>query len=105
MNKSDTPGFYDRSTENSFYPILKTFNRRAELYRLVAWAKRKRLAGPLRLYQSRVIDEERRLFRFRLESPRKTTAAYSVHRFAYILFPPTRYPAKRSARGYKRHVS
>ena len=88
-----------------FYRILCLYNRRSELNRLVAWAKRKRLSRSLHLYKNRLEDTERILFRYRVESPRITALAYRVHQFGYFLFPQSRYPAKGSASGYKVRVS
>lgn len=67
-------------------------NRRAELLRLIRWAERKRLSGPLRAYQARLEDEELRLIRYMLRFPNPTRWAYRVHHLNNLLFPaPDRY--------------
>lgn len=83
------------------YPILHALNRRAELTRLVRWAYAKRATGPLRLYRSRLIDEERRLVR-------KSLAYPLAYKFARLLFfinraiaRQPRYFQKGSAQSYR----
>src|SRR4051812_4287130 len=105
MNKYKVYGLGFRANCRDFYRIFCTYNRRSELRRLAAWAKRKRLSRPLHLYKSRLEDTERILFRYRVETPGMTALAYRVHHLAYFLFPPSRYPARGSARGYKVRVS
>lgn len=59
-----------KSAWQEFWAILRSLNRRAELGRLVAWATRKQLPGPREFYQSRLLDEEIRMSRHVIVSPR-----------------------------------
>lgn len=84
-----------------FYSILCTFNRRAELKRLAAWAERKRLPGPRRLYLFRLADEETRLLRHRFRSPRLIAWARLAYWLHGLVNPAPRYPAKGAAAKYR----
>lgn len=83
------------------YPILQALNRRSELTRLVQWASAKRDTGPLRLYRSRLIDEERRLVRKSFTYP----LAYKFARLLFVInraiARQPRYFQKGSAQSYK----
>jgi hypothetical protein len=83
------------------YSILCAYNRRAELLRLIGWAKRKRLAGPIRLYQHRLLDEEIRLNRYTLRYPSLTRWARFIHRLNIVLFPAPRYYSRGVAASYR----
>lgn len=82
--------------------ILRLLNRRAELERLVRWAERKRLAGPRRCYAFHLVDVERLLFRYRVNSPAATHWALCLYRLKCLLFPPPRYLARGAAASYAR---
>lgn len=84
-----------------FYAILCALNRQAELKRLAAWAERKRLPGPRKLYLFRLADEETRLMRHRFRSPRLTAWARVAHRLHCLVNPAPRYPAKGAAAKYR----
>jgi hypothetical protein len=90
-----------RTNRDAFWAILCTLNRHAELERLVRWAKRKRLPGPLRLYQSRLEGEEMRMARYTMRSPWLARWVWSLHRFKALLFPPPRYLPKGAAAAYR----
>lgn len=95
-------------TIDTFYTIYCALNRRADLERLVAWATRKRRPGPRRLYLSRLRDEEQRLARYGMRSPRLVGWAMAAHRLHALLSPRPRYPARGSAAAYRtptRHIS
>jgi hypothetical protein len=94
-----------RSNGREFYNILCALNRRCELQRLVKWAEQKKLSNPLKLYQNRLADEEKRLFRYRLQFPHLATCASLLHQLTYILFPAPRYLAKGTARAYRYGVA
>jgi hypothetical protein len=83
------------------YPILQAFNRRDELLRLVKWASAKRATGALRLYRSRLIDEERRLFRYHHNSPLAYQWATILFWINRLISPTPRYLPKGSARAYR----
>ena len=55
-----------------FVSILHTMNRRTELKRLIRWAKYKKLEGPLKLYLTRMIEEDEKLLRYRFRHPGRT---------------------------------
>jgi len=82
--------------------ILRLLNRRAELERLLRWAERKRLTGPRRCYAFHLVDVERLLFRYRVNSPAATRWALCVYRLKCLLFPSPRYLARGAAAGYAR---
>lgn len=76
-----------RVKHNEFFTILFTLNRRTELTRLVAWATRKRLVGPRRLYEKRLMDEEVRLARYSLQSPTLVKWVQRFHWFNNLILP------------------
>ncbi len=89
------------STWQEVWSIVYILNRRSELERLVAWATRKRLTGPRRLYRSRLLDEEIRLSKYTVMSPGyAVTLAYLVHFSNRLVFPPHRYMRRGAAAGY-----
>ena len=83
------------------FSILQTFNRGNELSRLIQWAERKQLEKPLRLYQNRFGDEERRLFCYTVSSPRLTSLARFLYQFNRLISPSPRYAPVGSARIYR----
>jgi hypothetical protein len=83
-----------------FWAILYALNRRGELERLIRWAARKRLTGPLKCYQHRLDDEDRRIWRYTVQSPRLVAWAHRVHRLNKLINPAPRYLARGSAAGY-----
>jgi hypothetical protein len=86
---------------HEFWTTLHTLNRRAELERLVRWARRKGLPGPLRLYQSRLEGEEVRLARYAMQGPQLLRWVWLLHRLKSMLFPPPRYLPKGAAAAYR----
>jgi hypothetical protein len=85
----------------TFYTIYCALNRRAELERLVAWATRKRLPGPRRLYRSRLLAEEQRVARYGRRFPRLAAWAAVAHRLYVCLTPRPRHPSRGAAVGYR----
>jgi len=98
LQKSKNPN----NTLVRLYTILCSFNRRAELMRLIQWARRKKLSGPLQAYQNRLIDEEKRLFHYALEFPSLLRWAKYLHRLNNLVNPIPRYVPKGSAAIYSR---
>jgi hypothetical protein len=88
-----------------FYTIFCTLNRQAELERLSAWAARKRLPGPRRLYENRLEDERLRLTRYTLRWPRMVAWAYRAQRLSTLLHPTPRYCRRGSAAAYRHNQS
>jgi hypothetical protein len=86
-----------------FWKMLYCLNRRAELLRLIQWAERKQLAGPLRCYQARLADVEIRLQRYAIHNPHLTRWTRRFHRLCRVLMPPPRYYRRGSAAGYRRN--
>lgn len=78
------------------------YNREAELVRLIKWAKQKRLTGPHRLYEWRLLDTQAGLQRIRFRSPRAAAWAEMGHGLVEIIFSPPKYRPKGSAAGYRR---
>jgi len=96
---------HDYPTPHSiFYSILWHYNRRGELLRLIRWAKQKQLENPLRLYCSRLEDEEVRLNRYQLQYPHVARAAYLIHLVNRVCLPSPRYPKRGSAQGYTKRA-
>jgi len=89
---------------STLYSILRHYNRSGELQRLIRWAKYKQLERPLRLYRSRLEDEELRLNRHQLHYPHVARVAYIIHLVNRVCFPSTRYPKRGSAQGYTRRA-
>ncbi len=85
-----------------FWSILYAMNRQAELERLVEWARRKKLPGPLRCYESRLEDETRRVMRYTLSAPSLARWVRRVRRFNRLVWSAPRYHAQGSAAAYSR---
>lgn len=90
-----------RHNWHRFWTILHTINRSAELLRLIAWAKRKKLRGPHDCYKRRLAEEEMRLQRYALRSPHLVRRARLVHHFSNLISTVPKYPVKCSATGYR----
>ncbi len=84
--------------------ILWHYNRRGELARLAAWAARKGLVRPLRLYRSRVQDEDVRLAHAHLIHPTLAQLARVIYCCKTLCFRPARYPRRGLAKGYARRA-
>src|SRR5690606_13623145 len=85
----------------TLYSIHCAYNRWAELHRMIRWAKRKKLGGPLRLYQKRLHDEEIRLNSYNVRYPSLTRFVRRIHCLNTILFPTPRYYSRGAAAGYR----
>ena len=88
-------------TWQQFWVIYRCLERRADLERLIVWAARKRLSGPLNLYQTRLSDEEQRLFRHRIHHPRPLWYAHVLFWLMGVVCPPKRYYSKGAAAVYR----
>jgi hypothetical protein len=86
-----------------FAEALYSLNHISELYRLQAWAKRKRFAGPLKLYESRLVEEEHKLMKIAMRFPNQVSWARLVHAISNIVSPTPRYMPRGSASGYRRN--
>ena len=84
------------------YAILRCLNRQDELRRLIEWADNKRLLGPHRAYTIKLDDTDRKLFRYRVSSPRLTMLARLLHSFKTLLTPSHYYLPEGSASVYRR---
>ena len=80
-----------------FWSILHSFNRRAELMRLVDWAEKRRLVGPLSHYKSRLEDEELRLIRYSFRDPEIKRWAHVLHFLSSRISPKPKYFPRGSA--------
>src|SRR5260221_6296311 len=87
-------------TLQEFRGIYVALNRRAELKRLIQWAILKKLAGPNRLYQYRLQDEEMRLRLYRDRTPHLFNLANMLYRASLVVRTTPRYPTKGSAAIY-----
>jgi len=90
-----------RNNWNDFWSAVHSLNRKTELLRLVQWAKRKRLTGPLKLYLTRLRQEEASIMRLRARSPKILVGARLVHCISNIVSPTPRYYPKGSAKRYR----
>ncbi len=88
-----------------FWAVYRCLERRSDLQRLIDWAKRKRLKGPLNLYYTRMGDEEARLLGYTMRCRRTLWWARCFHWLSTTLNPPPRYRAKGSAARYRRTTS
>lgn len=95
------PRYRFRQTWYQFWAIVNTLNRYAELGRLMAWANRKQLHGPLRGYSNRRLQEEERLVRFAIRFPRLLELARWLHHVSNLISSTPRFPAKGSAASYR----
>lgn len=91
MTKDITVFHFLRERRTQFSAVVRTLHRYDELVDLIAWAKRKRLYKPLYCYQSRLEDEEKRLFRATVRTPRLVQLASIIHCFKKQLLPSPRY--------------
>jgi hypothetical protein len=86
---------------HEFVALYGCVSREADLERLTAWARRKHLADPRRLYESRLADEQARLARYRWRSPGLVEVACWLYTFKQALWPSPRYPKRGSAAKYR----
>src|SRR5579859_2147017 len=86
-----------------FWGIYCCLTRQAELRRLVQWAEKKRLKYPRKCYLSRLADEERRIFSYRVNAPQLTRVASGLQCLNSILNPTPRYHPRGSAAAYRRY--
>ena len=85
-----------------FVTALHTLNRTNELRRLKDWARRKRFVGPLKLYESRIVEEEHRLLKMSMRFPNEVRWARLVHAISNLVSPPPRYLPRGYASVYRR---
>ena len=88
-------------TWDEFWAIVRCFERREDLIRLIKWAERRKLTGPLSLYRGRFADEEARIQRFRYTLPRALFWASVIYRLQTLLAPPPTFCRKGSASRYR----
>jgi hypothetical protein len=84
-----------------FVAALHSLNRRTELRRLMVWARHKRLDGPLNLYTSRMVEEERKLMKIGFHFPKQMRWARLVHAISNLVSPRQRYMPRGSASTYR----
>src|SRR5258708_32327770 len=105
MNKHMTTAQYSQQSTlqnlREFWAIYCCLTRQAELERLIRWAEKKRLKNPRKCYQSRLEDERRRIFFYRVRSPRLTFLARWLQRLNTVINPSPRYYRGGSAVGYR----
>lgn len=87
------------------YRLLWLLNRRVELQRLIAWAERKKLAGPKRCYEKRLNEAEEKLLRYSLRFPGPVKLAFLLHRINGWFFPAPCYLRRGAARDYSRRYA
>ena len=88
-------------TWHQFWAILYTFNRHTELGRLMVWADRKQLRGPLRSYVQHRQREEERLAYYATRFPQLMKHARRLHAVGNLISPAPRFSAKGSAASYR----
>ena len=82
--------------------ILVVMKHQEELTQLVTWAKRKKLPGPLRRYQSLLEDADQRLFVAQVRTPYLFEACQFASTARKQLFPVPHYRRRGSAAMYRR---
>ena len=85
--------------------LLHCLNRQDELLRLIEWAEPKNLPGPCRAYNSRLNEEERRIFRYQVSVPHLMTFAHTLHALKVLICPSEPYYKTGYAAAYRRHNS
>lgn len=85
-----------------FYTVLVLFNRERELNRLVNWSQQKKLQKPTRLYENRLNETQRLLFRARKDAPKAARFSHMAFMVKEMLCPRPRYCRKGAAAAYKR---
>ncbi len=85
-----------------FFAALTLLNRQEELEQLVKWAKQKGYLAPLHLYEIRLSDTQKALFRTQIAMPRVAVCAHIAHVSKKVLFSRPKYYQKGSACAYKR---
>lgn len=88
---------------HDLWSALHSLNRKAELLRLIQWAKRKRLIGPLKLYLTRLRQEEAMQMRVWARNPRMFSCARFMHCISNIVSPTPRFYQKGSAKHYRQY--
>src|SRR5689334_3635882 len=95
MNKIISSTFQRRenvfSRLQEFHAIYCCLTRQAELERLIQWAEKKHLKNPGKCYQSRLEDERRRIFFYRVRSPKLTFFACCLQQVNTVINPSPRY--------------
>jgi hypothetical protein len=92
-----------RNNWNDYWSAVHSLNRKAELIRLVQWAKRKRLTGPLKLYLTRLRQEENSIMHLRARNPKILAGARLMHCISNFVSPTPRYYPKGSAKHYRQY--
>jgi len=87
---------------NRFWAIYHLQAQVEDLERLCAWAKRKRLSGPLAYYRRLLTETERRLHSHAIRAPRLSRWAYLLCRVKNVLVSPPRHQG--AAAKYRRSV-
>lgn len=85
-----------------FWWLFHRYARIADLERLIAWARRKRLSGPRNYYQYLLETEHTHLMRYTIREPQLSRWARVVYEVSTVLNPPPRYRARGSAARYRR---
>lgn len=83
-----------------FAEALRSLNKIGELRRLIVWARNKRLAGPLKLYENLLVEEEHKLLKIRIWFPNVARCAQLVHSISKLVSPTPRFMPKGSASFY-----
>ena len=84
-----------------FVAALHSLNQANELRRLMAWARCKRLEGPLKLYTSRMVEEECKLMKIGHNFPNEMRWARVVHTISILVSARPRYMPRGSASAYR----
>lgn len=90
-----------RYSWNHFTRIFRLLNRKAELKRLIKWAKRKKYNKPLRLYRTRLEDTELLLLRNTVKNPKIFRRIRMFHFLAHLIIAEPKYPKKGIAAHYR----
>ena len=82
------------------YSVLGALNSRNELNRLATWAEWRKLRHPIRLYRTRIVDEEKRIFHYSIQCPLPFAVAYFIYRLNRLINRTSRLFPQGSAKSY-----
>jgi hypothetical protein len=102
VNTSSRSTFYKYvSLWQEFNKMVGALHRCAELKALMVWGKRKKAYGPLAVYAGRLMDEEMRIARFAMRSPRLFFWARLAQRINRLVTSEPKYKPRGSAAKYR----
>jgi hypothetical protein len=77
--------YFIRQFFSDYWMSCGVLNRKRDLEQLIQWAERKRISGVQRWYQTLLLDEEQRLWKYERRSPLAVQIAYIGTTLSQIL--------------------